>query len=161
VNRPTQPAPPTYRERLHVPGVWWVTPIFFVLVFVAGAYRYLGVPAAWVTLALCVTVVVVGLRRYGQLELIVDADGFGAGPARLARSVLGPAAPLDAAQARALRGTRADARARLVLRGYIATAVRVDVADPTDPTPYWYVSTRHPHALVTALNELRTRGPGS
>jgi hypothetical protein len=29
--------------------------------------------------------------------------------------------------------------------------VRVDVADPDDPTPYWLVSSRHPDKLAEAL----------
>ncbi len=58
---------------------------------------------------------------------------------------------LDATQTRAELGTRLDARAFLCQRGWIHTAVRVDLVDPLDPTPYWIVSTRHPDDLVAAL----------
>jgi hypothetical protein len=149
-----------FRERLRVPAWWWLTPIFFVLVFTAGAYRYSGVPASVVTAVLCVIGVVVGLLRYGALELLVEAERFRAGRLTLPYSVMGPVAPLDAGQAHALRGPRADARARLVLRGYVAAAVRIDVLDPLDPAPYWYVSTRRPHELAAALNAARERARG-
>ena len=33
------------------------------------------------------------------------------------------------------------------------SGVRLEVVDPQDPTPYWIVSTRLPHALVAALAE--------
>lgn len=39
----------------------------------------------------------------------------------------------------------------MLLRGYIPTAVRVEVTDPEDPTPYLYLSTRQPERLVAAL----------
>jgi hypothetical protein len=41
-------------------------------------------------------------------------------------------------------GRDADARAYLLLRPYLKRAVRVEITDPADPTPYWLVSTRHP-----------------
>jgi hypothetical protein len=104
--------------------------------------------------------VVIGLLRYGALELVVGTERFRAGRLTLPYSVIGSVAPLDAGQAHALRGPRADARARLVLRGYVHTAVRIDVFEPSDPAPYWYVSTRRPHELAAALIAARERVRG-
>jgi DUF3093 family protein len=39
-----------------------------------------------------------------------------------------------------------------LLRSYVPTAVRVDVTDPADPTPYLYLSTRRPEKLAKALS---------
>jgi hypothetical protein len=47
----------------------------------------------------------------------------------------------------------ADARAHLVLRPYIKTAVEITLDDPDDPVPYWLVSTRRPQQLAAALRE--------
>jgi hypothetical protein len=58
---------------------------------------------------------------------------------------------LDAEEARAWRTYKADTRAFLLLRGYIPTALRVEVTDPEDPTPYLYLSTREPERLAQAL----------
>jgi hypothetical protein len=145
----------TYRERLRVPAVWWVTPVFFFIVLTLGMGRYLGAVAAVVTAVLFLGFVVTGLLRYGAVDLVVDASGFRAGPHSLPRTALGTAAPLDVAQAKALCGPRADARALLVIRGYVPAGVRVDVVDPGNPAPYWYVSTRRPHELAAALNAVR------
>jgi hypothetical protein len=49
------------------------------------------------------------------------------------------------------RGTRLDARAYLMLRGWIPGVARITLDDPTDPTPYWLVSTRDPEGLAAAL----------
>ncbi|GLV74094.1 hypothetical protein Shyhy02_20960 [Streptomyces hygroscopicus subsp. hygroscopicus] len=44
----------------------------------------------------------------------------------------------------------------MLLRSYIPTALRVEVTDPEDPTPYVYVSTRNPEALAAALTAVRS-----
>lgn len=61
---------------------------------------------------------------------------------------------LDAEEARAWRTYKADARAFMLLRGYVETAVRVEVTDPDDPTPYVYLSTRNPQGLAAALSTI-------
>ena len=67
----------------------------------------------------------------------------------------GPVQALDEQGTRRLRGVDADARAYLALRPYVARAVRVQVEDPADSTPYWLVSSRRPERLVAALEEAR------
>jgi hypothetical protein len=39
----------------------------------------------------------------------------------------------------------------MLLRSWIPTAVRIDLNDADDPTPYWFISTRKPVELVRAL----------
>jgi hypothetical protein len=80
-----------------------------------------------------------------------------AGRAFIPVDLLGAAQPLDQEQAARLRGPDADPRAWMLLRGWIPTAVRVDVIDPEDDTPYWFVSTRYPAALARAINAGRAR----
>ncbi|KOG90411.1 membrane protein, partial [Streptomyces varsoviensis] len=63
--------------------------------------------------------------------------------------------PLDAEEARAWRSYKADPRAFMLLRSYIPTALRVEVTDPADPTPYVYLSTRSPERLAAALAAVR------
>ena len=53
------------------------------------------------------------------------------------------------------RGQRLDARAWLLIRGWIKPVVKVPVLDVDDPAPYWVVSTRNPDRLVRVLNEAR------
>ncbi|MGQ0465839.1 MAG: DUF3093 domain-containing protein [Sporichthyaceae bacterium] len=151
----TQTPAPLFSERLRVPAIWWLIPVFDLVVLAVGTHAYLGPVAAIVAGVGSVALVVWGLIAYGGLHLVVDADGFRAGRARLAPAALGQAWPLEPDQAKALRGPRADARARLVLRGYLPGAVRLNVADPAERVPYWYVSTRRPAELAAALNRVR------
>lgn len=158
----TEPAPGpravgTYRERLSVPLMWWVIPVFFLVVLTVGFHAYLGPVAAAGMMTVIVGLTVAGLVMYGNVHIRVGPDRFSAGRAWLPLTAVGAVYPLDAGQAYALRGPRADARAHLVLRAYVPVAVRVDVVDPQDPTPYWYVSTRHPQDLAAALSAARDR----
>jgi hypothetical protein len=147
----------SYAERLSVPPLWWVIPVFFVAALTWGFTLYLG-PVAGAGICTAMVALVVGsLIAYGGLQIRVTADRFTAGGSWLPLSAVGAVYPLDEGQARALRGPRADARAYLVLRGYLPLAVRVDVDDPADRTPYWYVSTRHPQQLAAALTAARDR----
>lgn len=142
-----------YVERLAVPARWWALAGLAVLALLAIAaalplWLLLAVPAigaATLVLAL----------RAATLEVVVDDQGLAVGPARLPWSAIGRVEPLAAPAAAALRSRDADPRAYLALRGYVPTAVRVEVDDDADPTPYWYVSTRHPGELAAALSGRR------
>lgn len=140
----------TYEERLAAPAGWWAvtalagvmsglvflraSPLAALLGFAGGA-------------ALCGALVV----AYGRVGVSVRGGHLEAGTARLPLDALGAVTVLDAEAARRLRTTEADMRAFMLLRGYVRTAVRVEVDDPDDPTPYLYLSTRRPEQLAAAL----------
>ena len=65
---------------------------------------------------------------------------------------------LDAEEARAWRTYKSDARAFMLMRGYVPRAVRIEVTDPQDPTPYVYLSSRDPEALASAVEAMRAEG---
>jgi hypothetical protein len=66
-------------------------------------------------------------------------------------SALGAAEVLNPKEAVAWRSVKADPRAFMLLRSYVPTALKVEVTDPADPTPYLYLSTRSPQKLADAL----------
>jgi hypothetical protein len=96
------------------------------------------------------------VSSYGSARIRVVAGSLVAGDARIPVSALGEAEVLDAEQARDWRLHKADPRAFMLLRSYVPTAVRIEVSDPDDPTPYVYLSTRDPEALAAALAAVRT-----
>lgn len=139
-----------YDERLTAPRSWWL------VAGGAGAALALillplGTMPMLVGLVAGAALAAAGVSAYGSARVRVIADSLVAGDARIPLSALGEAQALDAEEARAWRSYKADPRAHMLLRGYIATAVRVEVTDPEDPTPYVYVSTRDPERLVAAL----------
>lgn len=74
-----------------------------------------------------------------------------AGAARIPVRLLGAAEALRGDAATRARGVDLDARAWLVIRGWVQPVLRVAVDDPDDPSPYWLVSTRRPEELAAAL----------
>ncbi|MDF6018327.1 DUF3093 domain-containing protein [Streptomyces sp. JH34] len=145
-----QPSAPPFDERLTAPRSWWLIAfgigVACALVFLPlGLLPMLGGLVAG-TAAACVAV-----SSYGSARIRVVAGALVAGDARIPLEALGDAEVLDGEEARAWRSYKADPRAFMLLRSYIPTAVRVEVTDPQDPTPYVYLSTREPQALVAAL----------
>jgi len=143
-----------YRERL-LPG-----PMIFVitaLVIPASLLVFLpinmtlGVICAAVLYTTCVVLLVVGSPRIEVTDAMLVA-----GRARLPLPNIGDAQGFTGTDATQQRGPKLDARAWLVIRGWISPVVRVDVLDASDPTPYWLVSTRHPADLVAALKQAKS-----
>jgi hypothetical protein len=70
---------------------------------------------------------------------------------RIPLAAIGTTEELDKERLRKLIGPAADARSQLFIRGYIKTALKVEIVDPQDPTPYFVISTRRPAELAVAL----------
>jgi hypothetical protein len=143
-----------YRERLW-PSPW----VFLTTALVIPASLLVFLPISE-TAGVVVAIVLYGailvvLIATTPLVEVTDAE-FGAGRAHLPLAVVGAVAAFDGEEARAERGVRLDARAFLLIRGWMPGLVRVDLDDPSDPTPYWLVSTRHPRRLAAALTAART-----
>lgn len=140
-----------YRERLRVPVGWWlITAVGLVTLWVVIAVPA-GNIAALVVTAVAALAAGVLLVTYGGAVVEVDQATLRAGPATIERSYLGAAEALTGDAARRARGVDCDARAFLLLRPYLSAAVRVEIADPDDPAPYWLIATRHPDRLAGAL----------
>ncbi|MTE21376.1 DUF3093 family protein [Streptomyces sp. TRM43335] len=143
-----------YDERLTAPRSWWlITALFGVctglVLFPLGVLPLLGGLVVGTALAAA------AVSSYGSARIRVLADSLVAGDARVPLEALGEVRVLDAEEALAWRTHRADPRAYMLLRGYVPTAVRVEVADPQDPTPYLYLSTRRPAELAGVLETAR------
>jgi hypothetical protein len=149
--------PGPYSERLGVPLRWWVQGVMLVATFWLALVVALPGPVAFGITGLLLALLVLMLVTYGGPRVVVDpADGgwLRAGRARIEARFLGSATPLDAEQTRRIAGPEADARAYLLLRPYLKRAVRVEITDPADPTPYWLVSSRRPDDLARAVRGL-------
>lgn len=139
-----------YEERLTAPRSWW---LISLLIGVSMGLILLpfGILPMLAGLAGGTAVTAVMVSSYGSVRIRVVGDLLIAGEAKIPVTALGEAHVLDAEEARAWRTHKADTRAFLLLRAYIPTALRVEVTDPEDPTPYLYLSTREPERLAEAL----------
>jgi hypothetical protein len=138
-------------------------------------------PSAWMYLATALVIpasilvflpinlpvgIVTGVVLYAALILLMIAAAptvsvteteLTAGRARLPIALAGEVTAHAGEDARQERGPRLDARAWLLIRGWVSGVVRIEVLDETDPVPYWIVSTRRPEALVEAIGTARSR----
>ncbi len=142
----------TYRERLW-PALW----VFLATALVIPASLLVFLPISLPVGALVAVLLygaVVAVLLFTTATIEVTGTDLQAGRARMPRNVVSRAQAFEGAEATAERGVRLDARAWLLLRGWIPGVVRIELDDPSDPTPYWLVSSRNPAALARALERL-------
>ena len=138
-----------YRERLWA-SVWLY--LATALVIPASLLVFwpinigVGVIVAFVLYAGCV----VFLLLSSPAITVTDKELI-AGGARIPRTMIGEVTFYREPEATLERGQRLDARAWLLIRGWISPVVNIENLDPKDPTPYWLVSSRHPDQLDAAL----------
>ncbi|GAA2758191.1 hypothetical protein F4554_003316 [Actinopolymorpha rutila] len=141
-----------------MPASWWAFAAVMVASLWFAAEHAMGAPGHVVG-ALAAALCGAGLGYLGSTRVLVDDAGLSVGKAQAPLATTGSVLALTTGQARALRGPAADATARMFLRPYISRGVRVEITDPTDPTPYWYVASRHPERLAAAMERAREAPP--
>ncbi|MCU1413999.1 MAG: rane protein [Microbacteriaceae bacterium] len=144
-----------YHERL------WASPWVFIstaLVIPASILVFLPInQLAGPVVGIGLYAAVLVLIAVGSPTIEVTETTLTAGRARLPLGLIGSVAGFRDELATEQRGTKLDARAWLLIRGWVTSVVRIDLNDPDDPTPYWIVSTRNPEQLVEALDSARSR----
>ncbi|GAA4820094.1 DUF3093 domain-containing protein [Streptomyces ziwulingensis] len=146
-----------YEERLTAPRSWWLISFMVGLAFAIVLLPFGTLPMLG-GLAGGTAVAAVAASSYGAIRIRVVGDSLIAGEAKIPVTALGGSEVMDAEEARAWRTYKADTRAFLLLRAYIPTALRVEVTDPEDPTPYLYLSTREPERLAEAIEAAKAAG---
>lgn len=147
-----------YRERL-----WPSFGIFLAsaLVIPAGLLVFLPINLiAGIVVALALYAGIVAALIYSTPTVAVTDTHLVAGRARLPLGMIGAVSVHRGDDARLERGPRLDARAWLVIRGWVDPVVRIELTDPDDPTPYWILSSRRPDQFVQAIETVRPRTPG-
>lgn len=148
-------APVLYEERLHVPWWWW--PAAAALVALFSVELAVGLPR----LAQVATVLVFGgvagalLLSGGSARIRLANGNLYAGRAVLPLAHTGSLRVLDRRSTSLAMGREADAAAYTVTRPWLPGAVRVEVDDPADDTPYWLLGSRRPAELAAAIERAR------
>lgn len=147
----------SYRERLW-PAAW----MYIVILLIVPATLLVFTPISIVAGIITAIVLVIGsvvLLLAAAPVIEIDADSLIAGRARIPLELVGEAAVFRGVEARHERGPGLDARAHLVLRGWVDPVLRVAILDPDDPAPYWLLSTRRPEELAAAIEAARAGRP--
>ncbi|MCC6376045.1 MAG: DUF3093 domain-containing protein [Microbacteriaceae bacterium] len=138
-----------YRERL-----WASLGIFVAVALVIPASLLVFLPInveAGLIIGVVLFLVIAGLLLGSTAVIEVSESELKAGKALLPREFVGNVTSFREPEATVQRGTRLDARAWLLIRGWIHPVVKIEITDPSDPTPYWLISTRRPEELARAL----------
>ncbi|GAA1697514.1 DUF3093 domain-containing protein [Microcella alkalica] len=147
---------PTYRERLW-PAAW----MYVVIALIVPATLLVFTPISLVAGVITAIVLVgagVGLLLASAPTIAVEGGALRAGRASIPLEMVGDGVPARTEEARHERGPGLDARAHLLLRGWVDPVLRVPILDPDDPAPYWLVSTRRPEELAAAIEAGRASG---
>jgi hypothetical protein len=81
-------------------------------------------------------------------RIVVTESQLRAGRATIERALLGEATIVEKKDRNSVL---TDARSWKVIRAWIPRGLTIDVNDPNDPTPSWYLSTRNPEKLRDAI----------
>ncbi|MEV0318332.1 DUF3093 domain-containing protein [Streptomyces sp. NPDC050659] len=146
----TTPQALAYDERLTAPRAWrFIAALFGISM--ALVFLPFGLTAAVIALMAGSCLAGCWVSAQGSTRIRVTADALVVDDARIPLNALGEPEVLHDEEARAWRTHKADLRAFMAMRSYLPSAVRVEVLDPDDPTPYVYLSSRTPERLAQAL----------
>ena len=90
-------------------------------------------------------------------QVVVDGVRLIAGEMSIPLEAIGEVTEIARQDLRNELGPLLDARAQLLIRGDIKTAVKVEITDENDPTPYLVISTRRSSELVSALRANKSK----
>jgi Protein of unknown function (DUF3093) len=144
-----------YREQLRAPTSWWLLGLLCVVMFGTTLWAGFSLQAAVAVYVVLGAGCAAALLAWGSATIEVTGGQLRAGSSSLPLSQAGEVTALDEAQARALRGPRADPAAFLLLRPYLKRAVYVEVTGQFSARPYWLIGTRRPAELAAAIEDSR------
>jgi hypothetical protein len=139
-----------YREKVYAP--WWIwTLALSMCVSLAIAFgAALGMTVGLITLFVAGVPTCYALI-FSAYVIEIDSENIWVGKAHLPLRFSGVSLALNPEQTRQRRGPAADPACYLTIRGWVGTAATIEVTDPADRTPYWFISSRNPTRLVEAL----------
>ncbi len=139
-----------FKEVIRAP-LWLVAFVYFLFLSMAlSIWAALGNTPALVTFGV-LTIWLIFLFFRTALVIHMDESFLYVGQAKIERTYIGSAIALNNAELKLIRTRDADPSAYLAIRFWASKAVKVEVSDNRDATPYWLISSKNPQRLVEAL----------
>lgn len=139
-----------YKEVIRAP-LWLIAFVYFLfLSMVLSIWAALGNTPALVTFGV-LTAWIVFLYFRTALIIRVDESYLYVGTAKIEHSFIGSTTALSSSELKLIRTRDADPSAYLAIRFWASKAIKVEVHDSRDTTPYWLISSKSPQRLVEAL----------
>jgi len=139
-----------FKEVIRAP-LWLITFVYFLFLSMAlSIWAALGNTPALITFGL-LTIWLVYLYFKTALIIEVDQTFLRVGKASIELIYVGDVAVLTPAQVKLIRTRDADPLAFLAIRFWCSKAVKVEILDARDKTPYWLITTKKGTELLKAL----------
>ena len=139
-----------FKEVIRAP-LWLIAFVYFLLLsIVLSIWAALGNTPALITFGL-LTIWLLYLYFKTALKIQVDQTHLRVGHAAIEHIYIGEVVVLTSAETKLARTRDADPLAFLAIRFWSSKAVKVQVADPRDKTPYWLITTKKGRELLKAL----------
>lgn len=140
-----------FRERLY--ASWWTWPLPVVAAVLLAAEVHMGHPGvrAWLPYLVLVPLAIGVPLMLGRTKIEITDGELWVGDAHLPLRFIEDAEVVPSTEKRRALGADLDPAAFVVHRPWMSSSVRVWLDDDNDPTPYWVISTRHPHKLAELL----------
>ncbi len=116
-----------------------------------AVWAAIGVDAA-ITISLIQLGLLIFTAQRTALEITVTKGWFLVGPAAIERAFIHNFEALEFKEYKRIRGVDADPASYLQIRFWVSTAIKIDLRDPKDKTPYWLISTNRANELAKVLN---------
>ena len=147
-----EPTTNTFSSRDRWPIWLWLFCLFLAASLAIAVEAALGKNLGWATL-IAENFLLIWAALSTPLLIEVSEKELSVGSARIDRGFITAITPLNSREMALIRGRDANPLCWMALRFWVSTGVKIEIADPRDPTPYWLVSTKRAVALATALNQ--------
>ncbi len=142
---------PIFQEKLS--WSWW---LWSFAIFMAGSlslaiWAALGISGALIVSAIQLVILFIAEQK-SSLKITLTKGWLLVGPAAIERAFIHNFVPLDFKEFKRVRGVDADPASYLQIRFWVSNAIKIDLRDPKDRTPYWLISTNRANELAKLLN---------
>lgn len=142
--------PVSYKEVIRAP-LWLVAFVYFLfLSLVLSVWAVLGNTPALITFgALTLWLIVLFFKT--SLKIEVNQTHLRVGGASIEHKYIGEVTVLSSSEVKLIRTRDADPLAYLAIRFWSSKAIKLQVSDARDKTPYWLITTNNGQELLKAL----------
>jgi len=142
--------PVSYKEVIRAP-LWLVAFVYFLfLSLVLSVWAALGDTPALITFgALTLWLIVLFFKT--SLKIEVNQTHLRVGGASIEHKYIGEVTVLSSSEVKLIRTRDADPLAYLAIRFWSSKAIKLQVSDARDKTPYWLITTNNGQDLLKAL----------
>ncbi len=142
---------PVYQEKLGWPWWLWAFALFLAASISLAVWAAIS-PMATIVISVIQFSLLILASIKTKLIITVTKGWLLVGPAAIERAFLKSFAPLVFTELAKIRGVDGDPAAFLQLRFWVNAAIKIELRDPRDETPYWLISTNRANDLAKLLN---------